>query len=502
MKYVITYSLLFTILLLFMSGCADVNDDLTQPQDVNVHGENTMNPSSENFHAKWLADSELNDCQRCHAADFTGGTANLSCATPECHPTIDVHVEGVWHASYIANNEVFYECTQCHGEGFTGGSVSPTCKDCHSTIDVHVDGLLNPSTDDFHGKYIAAHEDAFENCAQCHGDDYTGGRAAITCANCHEGIEVHVDGIMTPGTDAFHANFIASNNLFMECADCHGEGFQGGIASPTCANCHNGIGVHKDGIFNPSSENFHGNFIREDNWQLENCQACHGEDYSGGDVATTSCLTCHTSAAGPEACNTCHGNFMDIRRISPPQGTANETETSSPAVGAHQSHLADLELRDETSCADCHKVVTSFDAEGHIDDTERSEVIFSEFANSGPSEAGYDFDGLTCQNTYCHGNFVFTSTNPAYDPIYETGEITGNNYSPIWNKVDGTQAACGTCHGEIDNNGQLVTPLPNGHYGEFELEDCASCHTSVVDAAGNIIDPEKHINGEPNVFGN
>ena len=393
MRYLIHYLIILTAAFIFITGCSDTKDNLTQPGGVDVHGDGALNPSSDNFHAYYLQDASLTDCQSCHAADFSGGTAEVGCNG--CHETIDVHTGDVWHANYIAENKVFFECASCHGEGFTGG-----------------------------------------------------------------------------------------------------------ISSPSCANCHLGIAVHKDGMLVPGNENFHGTFIRNDNWNLDHCKSCHGEDYAGGEVATTSCFTCHTSAAGPEACNTCHGNFYDIKQIAPPQGTANETETSSPAVGAHQSHLADITISEKTKCFDCHKVPTTFDAEGHIDDTERSELIFGAFANSGPTAAAYDFDNLTCQNTYCHGNFEFAKSSSSYPSLYASDKITGNNYSPIWNKVDGTQAQCGTCHGEINSQGELVTPLPAGHYGDFTLEDCVDCHTDVVDAAGNIISPSKHINGKANVFGN
>ena len=235
---------------------------------------------------------------------------------------------------------------------------------------------------------------------------------------------------------------------------------------------------------------------------MEHCTSCHGEDYSGGEVATTSCLTCHTSASGPEACNTCHGDFYNIKQIAPPQGTANETETSSPAVGAHQSHLANIEISEKTRCFDCHKVPTTFDAEGHIDATERSELIFGEFAASGPSTL---LTILITSHVKIHTAMATLDLISQLHPtlhFYTADKISGNNYSPIWNEVDGTQAQCGTCHGEIDNQGNLITPLPTGHYGDFTLAECANCHTDVVDVAGNIINKEKHINGKANVFGN
>jgi nitrate/TMAO reductase-like tetraheme cytochrome c subunit len=79
--------------------------------------------------------------------------------------------------------------------------------------------------------------------------------------------------------------------------------------------------------------------------------------------------------------------------------------------------------------------------------------------------------------------------------------MTGNNFNPIWNKVDGTQAECGSCHGqwEWDESIQdsiLTSIAPVGHRTDFEGLTCYNCHLLVVDQNDNIIDPTKHINGQ------
>lgn len=402
MKYVISYSILIILGLSLFFGCADMKEDLTAPEEVKVHGKESMNSGSENFHAFLVRDNGIDNCQTCHAADYSGGTAELSCATGNCHPTVAVHQEGI----------------------------------------------NNPSGDNFHGLYIA---------------DF---------------------------------------DQFYECQQCHGEDWSGGSVSPSCERCHSGIGVHKEGIRNPSSEDFHGNFIRGMDWDMEICSQCHGEDYAGG-LASTTCLTCHTKENGPEACNTCHGDFTDPAKIAPPQGTNNETSTTDHAVGAHQVHLYGIQIGQNVSCNECHTVPSEFDSEGHIDGAPRAELTFGDFTNGGPSNANYNFTEFTCQNTYCHGNFEYKAADSPFGFAYVEDRMYGNNYSPIWNKVDGTQAACGTCHGEIDASGQLVTALPNGHYGrdDFEITDCSNCHGNVVNQAGEIINNELHIDGNINVFG-
>ena len=64
---------------------------------------------------------------------------------------------------------------------------------------------------------------------------------------------------------------------------------------------------HKEGVLNPASSNFHGNLIRDNHWDMNQCQQCHGGDYNGG-LVKVSCNSCHTNPAGPENCSTCHGS--------------------------------------------------------------------------------------------------------------------------------------------------------------------------------------------------
>ncbi|MFZ1291609.1 MAG: hypothetical protein WAR79_16045, partial [Melioribacteraceae bacterium] len=102
-------------------------------------------------------------------------------------------------------------------------------------------------------------------------------------------------------------------------------------------------GVHSDGFGKLGSDDFHSFKLQATNWDLVQCQKCHSADYSGG-PANSSCLDCHSSSAGPEACNTCHGVFADETKIAPPTDIANNYETTSKGVGAHSSHVYENEL--------------------------------------------------------------------------------------------------------------------------------------------------------------
>ena len=263
-------------------------------------------------------------------------------------------------------------------------------------------------------------------------------------------------------------------------------------------------GVHPDGFGKLGSDNFHSLKIQADNWDMSSCMNCHGADYSGG-LTSVSCLDCHTGNAGPEACNTCHGSFADESKIAPPTDLNNNFETSAKGVGAHTAHIYENNFSLTLSCTDCHpgnetgstNYVTS-----HIDGLP-AEIEFGESASLGPSPPSYDYSGFNCSNTYCHGNFSFSKDESENSYAYSDAVIVGNNYSPVWNIVDGTQAACGTCHGELDEEGYLITPKPTGHFGNFTIDMCNTCHSSTFNFYNSAedfeLDVKNHINGEINL---
>jgi len=265
--------------------------------------------------------------------------------------------------------------------------------------------------------------------------------------------------------------------------------------------------THETGIKNPNSPNFHGNLIRMYNWDLNKCQQCHGGDYSGG-ITDGNCLNCHEETGGPEACNTCHGDFDDPSRIAPPRDISQDTLTTTPGVGAHVEHLYTNDLGNQIACTNCHKVPQNYFDAGHTDSDLPAEIIFGEIAivNNG-IDASYNYSSATCSDTYCHGNWTVTKdpSDTTYWFAFDVGsnEMKGNNVSVIWNQVDGTQAKCGSCHGV-----EGVCAAPLGHIGyniSVFANSCGRanlCHPGIVDNNGNIIDTEKHINGVVNVAGN
>jgi predicted CxxxxCH...CXXCH cytochrome family protein len=302
-------------------------------------------------------------------------------------------------------------------------------------------------------------------------------------------VTVHGSEVMMKTSANFHGKKLVDGNM-ESCKLCHASDYSGGTAKTSCVTCHTGINVHGAGYIDPNSPAFHGKFIAGKNWDMTQCSQCHGANYAGG-VASPSCNTCHKQQGGPEACNTCHGDFANPQSIAPPRALNSSTSTDYAGVGAHQIHLNGIKIASNLACNECHQVPSALKSSGHIDNTPHAEIVFGSNATRNNSAAAYNYDNNKCSNTYCHGNFKFNKANSQYQFIYTEDAIVGNNYSPKWNKVDGTEGACGTCHG-----------LPPKGHQVSDLRSCGTCHQGIVDSRGNIIDPVKHINGEVNVFGN
>ncbi len=245
------------------------------------------------------------------------------------------------------------------------------------------------------------------------------------------------------------------------------------------------IRIHPSDWVSVTSENSHGKFIRKTGWNLDQCKQCHGSNYQGG-ISKSSCYTCHNAPAGPEACNTCHGNLVNS---APPRDLSNNFSTSAKGVGAHQSHVIAGKISLGFDCNECHIKPNVLKSPGHLDETPGAEVIFSDSSlarNSTPIGIGEYlvpnpiYDNLTCSNTYCHGYF-------------RNGNL---NNAPKWTVVDGSQSACGTCHG---------LP-PAGTHPQVSATSCASsCHDDVVELTSDgklhIKDKSKHVNGKLSLYG-
>jgi predicted CxxxxCH...CXXCH cytochrome family protein len=291
-------------------------------------------------------------------------------------------------------------------------------------------------------------------------------------------------------SELFHGNKVLTVGAEF-CTSCHGNDYSGGRSGIACADCHATF-PHPPTWSTPGSDSSHAAYFKTIYWDMSRCQDCHGEDYTGG-KSGVSCYDCHTNPGGPEACNTCHGSkaapITEIYSWAPPKDLEDNLSTTAVGVGAHQTHLINSSkttayLKD---CNLCHTNILSFDDPDHINGA--VDMDFNEVAtDSGRAVPIWSEGTTTCTNVYCHGDFVFSKEVSLNDWGYADSVIAGNNATVNWTDVGGDQAACGSCHG---------LP-PQGH---IAATTCNGCHGDVVDVDFNIINTDLHMNGKYDVLG-
>ncbi len=426
------------------------------------------------------------------SANPTWDHAAATCSSTYCHGATlkgGTNPSPVW--TVVDGTED--ACGSCHGVPPPAPHVQlTTCGLCHTetavgtTIanpDKHINGVLEVGTS------LA--------CSNCHGSadnaappvDTTGGaETSLVTVGAHQSHLTATGGLSSP----------------LHCTDCHaqpaavgdpghldaapaevqfGALAQAAGATPawdrtdgTCSStyCH-GATLAGGAITTPI-------------WTIvdgseEACGACHGVPPPAPHVPLTSCGVCHaatavgSAVAHPEAhingqldvdldlsCNACHGSADNA---APPVDTLGRAEVTLVTVGAHQPHLlASSALAAPLACTDCHAQPATVAADGHLGPAP-AEVQFGARATAQGAEPAWDRDDATCSSTYCHG---------------ATLNAGGTRISPVWTKVDGTEDACGACHG---------VPPPSPH---VQLSNCGTCHTATAVGA-TIAHPEKHVDG-------
>ncbi|MEO8699451.1 MAG: CxxxxCH/CxxCH domain-containing protein [Kofleriaceae bacterium] len=346
--------------------------------------------------------------------------------------------------------------------------------DAEPVTGVHPSGILDEQSPNFHGAELARRGYDLGLCAKCHGDDFAGGAAKMTCLTCHPSgpdacTTCHRDG---PTTGAHAVHRVAGQ----DCGECHvvparwdAPGHVLGDAAPaevtfgaraaqtlapadragppeyaagTCTNvyCHGDV-LHAGGGTNSRPR-------WDDPTPAGDCTTCHGAPPPSH--MQSECTSCHRAAphldgivqVGVE-CNSCHG---DATSAAPPRDLAGNTFTTAIGVGAHRAHLDGASrLRAPLACTECHRVPLATSDAGHLDSPPPAEVVTS---------AGWDRASATCANG-CHG---FSA--------------------PVWT-AGPSQVFCGSCHG--------VPPVSASHTAAMTIGTCTTCHPRTVDAFGNIV---------------
>jgi predicted CxxxxCH...CXXCH cytochrome family protein len=383
----------------------------------------------------------------------------------------------------------------CADERALSGPCTPDC-----TTRIHPAGILDPASEAFHGRELARRGWDFPLCASCHGRDFSGGAAKVSCLGCHTAgptacTTCHRDG-PTSNAHGVHAGGGVA------CSECHvvptrwdddGHLLHDGVAITVPATVTFGAlaqttivladragppswdGATCSNVYCHGDVSHGGGAMTRPRWDdpapAGSCDRCHGNPPPSH--VRSDCASCHPASAphvdgivqvgGTSGCVGCHGSAASP---APPRDLSGNTFTTALGVGAHQAHLqASSRISAPIPCATCHAVPASINAPGHIDSTSPAEVA---------TALGWDRATETCSSASCHGAA-----------------------RPRW--TSSGQVSCGTCHG--------LPPADGSHTAGMPVTSCATCHPGTVDGFGNIIvtgqgqsATSAHINGVVNAL--
>lgn len=363
-------------------------------------------------------------------------------------------------------------CSSCHGAVVDADRhfVSPAlhvngvvdfapgkCTDCHGS-----DGNPAPPAD------LAGNVAVASVGVGAHRAHLAGGVSGrpLACAECHVvPIKVeeptHADGLPAEvnlvGVAATSGRKPAWSHDSKSCTNtwCHGPDTDSGNTSPSwvvpgplaCPTCH-------------------GTPPKAPHPQLSTCSLCHGAVVGADDVTIVDRAR-HVDGvidvSVPTSCTSCHGGSKDAAPVP-----------GSPGAGAHRTHLDGTARSRKVECNACHVVPTTVLAPGHLDSPRPAEVIFSGVAQAGGVPPVYA--NSTCSLSPCHGA-VFPGGDPS----------GGSNTAPIWTRVDGSQAPCGSCHA-------IPPPAPHPYVDLNPV--CSACHKDIAPDNQTFTRPDLHVDGK------
>lgn len=316
--------------------------------------------------------------------------------------------------------------------------------------------------------------------------------------------KIHSSGWKSASSQDFHGTFLKNKNWSLDdCTPCHSKTFKGGVSNVSCYGCHSS---YPHTIFSETASPYprgHDGFLMSRGYPLADCKSCHGANYTGGTRVNVTCQKsgCHVDRNGtqksPEACNTCHGDFRapanDQISYSPPKGVRGDTASSYRGIGAHQIHLKGGTIADAVACTECHSVPSTLFESGHVDTDLPAEVVFGGPLGKLPS-ATIPSPVYNNQNLSCGNSYCHGNWRVRRSTSPYQFAYTDSVM------VGANKSALWTGGPSEAACGTCHGLPPPGHVSAT-LTTCVNCHAGVVDGAGKISDKSKHINGKINAFG-
>jgi predicted CxxxxCH...CXXCH cytochrome family protein len=321
------------------------------------------------------------------------------------------------------------QCTLCHGSDLKGGIAKTSCftTACHhDTIPTWVQAAVHGAS-----AKRAPGASGFASCRICHGSDFSGGGAAVSCFACHRVNAPHPARPWRTAGGATHVNTDTANTPV--CAACHFPGSPNNPAGhpptpapagtpPGCFNstlCHAGGAGANHAV--PFVDNTHSQATQTT--FNNDCSNCHAVTGTSPVSAAPLCTVCHT-AGSPltlTSCTSCHAN--------PPNGAV----SAYPNVaGAHGKHLALNRAGTPVTCNTCHNGQGSNTLNHYNRANGRpgaggrippGDAAFLTAYNAKSGASSFDNATLSCSNVSCHGGQARSGGTPGTPINWQTGTL-------------------------------------------------------------------------------
>ena len=322
-------------------------------------------------------------------------------------------------------------CTSCHGDDYTGGDADVSCYKCHESYP-HSSAWMDTNSDDYHGAFVLENNGDLDACSRCHGMDFMGGNTKVSCFTCHATYP-HLSTWADAESPQYHGNYLKTQNWSMaSCIKCHGPDFKGGESGNSCYTCHTTF---------PHTENWtsgetdgHGAYLIANSDSINACTECHGDDFMGG-TSEVSCYTCHQSYPHlPNWNNASSGQFHGVF-------VKNADWNMESCQTCHGDDFTGG--TSNVSCFTCHESFPHTQDNWYAKEGHGAWVI----------EKGWD----TQSCAECHGS-----------------DFTGGT----------SETSCYTCHATFPHKSDWMNMSSSGSHGNFvksrnwSATSCQSCHGS------------------------
>ena len=376
---------------------------------------------------------------------------------------------------YLSNGNVV--CTTCHGVHYAD-SDSATFDNRSTAAGLNPTGFSRSAGSLLRTDLRGATSDNLNICSNCHKEtrerNHNTASQNVQCADCHSAHVDYFDEGVGPNAKLIRRYMNISTQygavrsqraVFNGATSMWFKKYDG---TGVCQSCHKTIPGPAVQAKYPSTHDLV-------NAKNSSCTPCH--QHSSGFAFTGNCTGCHGQ---PPVSSTTGGPSGSPTGYTGNDGTS--PHISHAGTGSYYSY----------GCKECHYDGINGAAHNTTPNTFQSVFIdplntIGQMAGYPNKPADYNATAQSCGNVYCHSNGA------------PRGGIIAWKTSPTWagkkGSIIGQPSECTSCH---ENGNTLNT---NAHYRHVTDagKNCNTCHSTVVDNSGRIIDRTKHANSVKDV---